>query len=46
VVLNSPLNRPGAICQYAADEQITAVVTVSEDRVYIDLEGRTSLIRH
>jgi hypothetical protein len=45
VVLNSPLNRPGAIYQYAADEEITAVVTVSEDRVYIDLEGRNPL-RH
>jgi hypothetical protein len=39
VILNSPLDRPGAIYQYAADEEITAVLTVSEDKLFITCDG-------
>lgn len=43
VVLSAPAKspgRPGAVYRYAADEETTAVLTVKEHEVHIDMSGQ------
>jgi hypothetical protein len=43
VVLNAPSrspDRPGALYRYAADEEVTATLTLSEDKAEIHIESR------